>query len=118
MEHLIKFLTIYILAYIVSIPGLWQTFKKLDINPWWSPWPFVNDVVLMRHYNFSIWLISLFFFPPLSLPILVLLNYKLSKSFDQNVGFTIGLSFWFTYPIFISLIGFGRYEFIGKEGLV
>ena len=51
----------------------------------------------------------------LTFPIPVLVNYKISKSFDKNIGF--GLSLRFTGPIFINLLGFSNHEVIEKEGI-
>jgi len=106
------------ITYIISLPGLWMVFKKLGITSWYSVIPIFNFMVLMNYYNLSLWLLLLIFLIPAWMVIIFLVNYKVAKSFDQGIGLAIGLTFWFTKPIFISFLGFGNQEFIGKEGLV
>lgn len=42
-------------------------------------------------------------------------QYKTAKSFDQGIGFTVGLAL--LYPIFICILGFGNYKYIGPSGI-
>lgn len=106
------------ISYVISLPGLWMVFKKLEIEAWYGIIPIFNFIVLMKYYELSLWLLLLLLIGPAWLIMHFLVNYKLSKSFGLNVGCAIGLSLWFTRPVFISILGFGQYEFIGKEGLV
>jgi hypothetical protein len=118
METLKLLGSIYLFAYLFSIPGMWKTFKKIGLNPWLSPWPFVNYIMLMRYFKMHFILMILFLIPGPSLLVFAFVNYKLAQSFSFGVLFAIGLTFWFTCPIFITILGFGKYEFIGSEGLV
>lgn len=117
MTNLEILFTMWTIAYLTSIPGMWVLFKKLGINPRHSLLPLVNFVVLMRFYQQSLWLLILFI-TPIGLIYIAILNYKIAKSFGLNIGFAIGLSLWFTKPIFINLLGFGNHEFIGNDGMV
>jgi hypothetical protein len=72
----------------------------------------------MIFFKISLWLLLLIIFPYALVILEFIIAYKMAKSFDKGIGFAVGLSFWFTRPIFIAILGFGKYEFIGTEGLV
>jgi hypothetical protein len=118
METLKIFFAVWVLAFILSIPGLWQVFKKLDIEAWKSLIPFYNFIVLMLYFKISLWYLLFLFFPYAILILEFIVGYRMAKSFGLDIGFAIGLTFWFTKPIFISILGFGNHEFIGREGIV
>lgn len=108
----------WLIAYLLSIPGLWMLFQKLQIIPWYSLIPIFNFILLMKYYELSMWFLLLILLGPIWLIFMFLLNYKIARSFGSSIGFALGLIFWFTSPIFTNLLGFGKYEFIGKEGIV
>jgi len=108
----------WLIAYLICIPGLWMIFKKLEIIPWYSLIPIFNFIVLMKYYQLSMWYLVIIIFGPIWLIFMFLVNYKIAKSFGLGFGFALGLTLWFTSPIFTNLLGFGNYEFIGKEGIV
>ena len=118
METLKILSTIYLSTYLLAIPGKWYVFEKLGIAPWKSIIPIYSTIVLMLFFDISMWFLLLLLFPYALMLLEFIIGYKISRSFDQNIGFAIGLTFWFTKPIFISILGFGKYQFIGKEGMV
>jgi len=118
MNTLKILLFIWTMAYLLSMPGLWMLFRKLEIIPWYSLIPVFNLIVLMEYFEVNLWYLLLMSIQPAGVALLFYINYKLAKSFGEGIGIAIGLTIWFTKPIFITILGFGNYEFIGKEGIV
>jgi uncharacterized membrane protein YhaH (DUF805 family) len=57
------------------------------------------------------WWLLLMLIPLVNFIVGIIVLNDLSKSFGQGVGFTLGLIF--LSPIFILLLGFGDYKYIG-----
>lgn len=72
----------------------------------------------MQFFNLSLWYLLLMIIPYGLLILEFLIGYRLSKSFGYDVGFALGFTFWITKPFFVTHLGFGKREFIGKEGII
>jgi hypothetical protein len=103
---------------ILGIIGLWKIFEKAGKPGWAAIIPFYNIIVLLEVVGKPWWWLLLIFIPCLNVVFLligwVLINNLLSKSFGQGVGFTLGLMF--LGFIFIPILGFGNYTYLGPGG--
>ena len=103
----------YIALIILFIVGEWKIYTKAGQPGWAVLIPFYNLYVLLQIVGRPTWwMLILLFVPFVNVIFMIILINDLSKSFGQGVGFTIGLIF--LSPIFILLLGFGDYKYIGK----
>ena len=126
--------------YIILVVANWKIFTKAGEAGWKSIIPFLNNYVLYKiSWNTKMFWVSLGatalaavfsslagenggFLSVLSLicsvaliVITVMQVHKLSKSFGHGIGFTLGLIF--LSPIFTLILGFGKSEYIGPDGV-
>jgi hypothetical protein len=102
----------YLAIMIVFIIGEWKIYEKGGQPGWAVLIPFYNIYVLLKLVGRPGWWLLLMFIPLVNLIVAIIVTNDLSKSFGQGVGFTLGLLF--LSPIFILLLGFGDYKYIGK----
>lgn len=124
------------ICYILSVIGLWRIFTRAGEKGWKSLIPFYN---LFVQFKFS-WK-AVYFWPYLALGLcfnfffqtsgslqvlgdflavayfiaMILTNYHLARSFGKGKAFTAGLVL--LEPIFIIILGFGGYEYVGPMGV-
>lgn len=109
------FLIPAIIISVIIIIGMWKIFEKAGKPGWAAIIPIYNTIVLLEIVGKPIWWIFLFLIPCVNIIFVVWTYNLLSKSFGQSEGFTVGLlllSF-----IFIPLLGFGNYKYIGPAGI-
>ena len=103
---------------ILQIIGLWKVFTKAGQPGWAAIIPFYNIIVLLQIVGKPWWYLLLIFIPCANFVFIIwgviLINNLLSKSFGQGIGFTLGLIF--LSPIFIPILGFGNYTYLGPGG--
>ena len=104
---------------ILQIAGLWKVFQKAGKPGWAAIIPIYNIIVLLQVVNRPWWYLLLLFIPCANIVFAIwgaiLINNLLSKSFGQGVGFTIGLIF--LSFIFLPILGFGDYRYLGPGGV-
>lgn len=104
---------------ILGIIGLWKIFEKAGKPGWAAIIPIYNIIVLLEVIGKPWWWLLLMFIPCLNVVFIligwVLVNNLLSKSFGQGIGFTLGLMF--LGFIFIPVLGFGNYTYLGPGGI-
>jgi len=99
---------------IIEIIGLWKIFIKAGKPGWASIIPIYNLIVLLEIIGKPLWWFLLLLIPCVNIVFVVIIVNRLSKSFGQGVGFTIGLIF--LGFIFYPLLGFGDYTYLGPGG--
>lgn len=103
---------------ILGIIGMWKVFEKAGKPGWAAIIPFYNIIVLLEVVGKPWWWLLLIFIPCLNVIFIligwVMINNLLSKSFGQGVGFTLGLMF--LGFIFVPVLGFGNYTYLGPGG--
>jgi hypothetical protein len=99
---------------IIEIIGLWKIFIKAGKPGWASIIPIYNVIVLLEIIGKPLWWFLLLLIPCANIVFLVIIINRLSKSFGQGVGFTLGLIF--LGFIFYPLLGFGDYTYLGPGG--
>ena len=101
----------YLAIVIVMIIAEWKIYQKGGQPGWAVLIPFYNIYVLLKLVGRPGWWLLLMFIPVVNFIIGIIVINDLSKSFGQGVGFTLGLIF--LSPIFILLLAFGDYKYIG-----
>lgn len=119
----ILFLIIAIALIVLQIIANWKIFTKAGEKGWKSIIPFYNIAILYKISNMSPWLVLVYIgtlIPILNIfawiAIYVITLYQkinLSKRFDKETGFTVGM---IVLPTIYSLIlGLGDSKYIGFE---
>ncbi len=94
---------------ILIIVSTWKVYQKAGQPGWASIVPIYNFIVLLEVVGQPIWWILLFFIPFINIIFIFIVYHELSKSFGQNIGFTLGLIF---LPfIFFPMLAFGNYAY-------
>ncbi len=102
---------VYLALIVVMIIAQWRIYEKAGQPGWAVLIPFYNIYVLLKLVGRPGWWLLLMFIPIVNFIIAVIVMNDLSKSFGQGIGFTLGLIF--LGPIFILLLGFGDYKYVG-----
>ena len=96
---------IYLAVAVVAIAGQWKVFEKAGEPGWQAIIPIWNVITLLRIVNRPWWWLLLMLIPIVNLVIAIIALNRLSRSFGQGTGFTIGL---ILLPIvFYPILGFG-----------
>ena len=99
---------------VIEVIGLWKIFTKAGKPGWASIIPIYNVIVLLEIIGKPLWWFLLLLIPCVNIIFVVIVINRLSKSFGQGAGFTIGLIF--LGFIFYPLLGFGDYTYLGPGG--
>ena len=112
------YLTLICVIALLQIIGMWRIFTKAGQKGWKSIIPIYNIVVLYKIIGLSPWLILLYltlWIPFVGFIVSVVLTIyqanSLAKSFDKDIGYTIGLIF--LPPIFYMILGLGNSQYVG-----
>ena len=100
---------IWLLLLAVTLAGMWKVFEKAGRQGWEAIVPLYNLYVLTVIVRQPWWLLLLLLIPIVGFLVAAFLCYKLSESFNQGIGFTIGLVL---LPfVFYPLLGFGDSQY-------
>ena len=102
----------YLAIVVIIVIAEWKIYEKGGQPGWAVLIPFYNIYVLLKLVGRPGWWLLLMFIPLVNLIVGIIVINDLSKSFGQGVGFTLGLIF--LTPIFLLLLGFGDFKYIGK----
>jgi hypothetical protein len=98
---------------VIAIAAMWRIYQKADKPGWASIIPFYSMYVLFDIALGNGILFLLLFVPIVNYIALIVVYYKLAKSFGKGIGFTIGIIF---LPIiFLPILGFGNAEYYGPQ---
>ncbi|MEZ2339116.1 DUF5684 domain-containing protein [Mucilaginibacter sp. RCC_168] len=103
-----------IIVGVISIIGMWKIFEKAGKPGWASIIPIYSTIVLLEIIGKPIWWIFLLLIPCTGIVFIPWTINLLSKSFGQGIGFTLGIMF--LSFIFLPLLGFGNYPYLGPAG--
>lgn len=110
-EFTLGSILLYLAVAVIFIIAEWKIYEKAGKPGWAVLIPFYNLYVLLKIVGRPGWWLLLFFIPLVNFIIAIIVTNDLSKSFGQGVGFTLGLIF--LSPVFILLLGFGDYKYLG-----
>jgi len=96
---------------VIMIIAQWRIFEKGGKPGWAALIPIYNFYVLLKMVGRPGWWLLLMLIPLVNLIVGIIVLHDLSKSFGQGVGFTLGLIF--LGPIFLLLLAFGNYKYVG-----
>lgn len=100
---------------IVYIAAQWRIYEKAGKPGWTAIIPIYNLLILLEIIGKPWWwLLLLLFVPGVNIVLGIWMTNLLSKSFGQNVGFTLGLIF--LSVIFYPILAFGNFEYKGPAG--
>ena len=88
---------------------MWAIFTKAKKPGWAAIIPIYDFIVLLEIVGKPWWWFLLMLIPVVNLVILIIVIHRLSLSFGQGVGFTIGLIL--LGFIFLPLLAFGNYKY-------
>ena len=98
---------------VISLVGLWKVYMKAGEPGWASIVPFYSTYVLFKITYGNGWKFLLLLIPIVNIYFLIMVNIKLAKAFGQSAGFGLGLLF--VAPVFLLMLGFGNYSYIGPQ---
>ena len=104
----------WLIAIIISIAGAWKVYTKAGKPGWACIIPIYNLIVLLEIVGKPIWWFLLMLIPCVNIVFVIWIYNRLSKSFGQSEGFTVGLIL--LNPIFMCILGFGNYTYLGPGG--
>lgn len=98
---------------ILTFAGYYMIFVKAGEPGWGGIIPIYNQYVLSKITFGNGWLFLLLIIPFVNIVYIVLLSYKLSKSFGHGIGYCIGLIF---LPfIFYLILGLDDSKYLGVQ---
>lgn len=107
----VAYLVILLVVGVIVLVATWKLFQKAGKPGWAAIVPFYNNYCMFEMVFGNGWLFLLLLVPCVNVIIGFMLNFKLAKSFGQGTAFGLGLIF--LYPIFICILGLGKYDYIG-----
>lgn len=115
MGAMIAVILFVIAIAVLEIIILWKVFTKAGKPGWACIVPIYNAIVMLEIIGKPWWHMFLFCIPFYNLYLLIKYTNLLSKSFGQEVGFTVGLIF---LPIiFLAILAFsGSIKYVGPGG--
>lgn len=109
-------LMVYIFTFVafimvISMVARWRIFTKAGQPGWAALIPVYNLYITAKIVGKRGWYLLWFLVPIANIVAAVKLTHYLSRSFDKDVGFTLGLIF--LSPIFYSILAFSDAEYLG-----
>ncbi len=107
------FTIFFMLIFVLIIVSMWRIYQKAGQPGWASIVPIYNYIVLLEMIGKPTWWILLLFIPFINVIFIIIIFHNLSKSFGQDIGFTLGLIF---LPfIFYPILAFGNYSYLKPQ---
>lgn len=115
MRYMFGALIPWLIFLVAVVVAMWKIFKKADRPGWAAIIPFYNtytlyDIVWGNGIKFLLLLIPIY-----NIVLTIQTNLRLAKAFGKSTGFGVGLTF--LAPIFFLILGFGKAEFVGLDGV-
>ena len=105
------------MAYLLSIPGFWILFNKLEITAWYSLIQVFNFIVLMKYFEVNLWFLLLMVIQPAGIALLFYINNKIAKSFGEGIGMAFGLSLWFKNQFLFQFLRLVNMSLLEKKAI-
>lgn len=105
------YLIVVLILGVITLAATWKIYKKAGKPGWAAIVPFYTQYCMFEIVFGNGWLFLLLLVPCVNVIVGLVLNFKLAKAFGQGAAFGLGLLF--LYPIFLIILGFGKYEYVG-----
>jgi hypothetical protein len=105
---------VWLIVVLVMLVAMWKVYVKAGQPGWAILIPIYNSIVMFRITGRSPWWILGLFVPFLNFFVAIRLVFDLAKAFGRGIGFGFGLLFLF--PIFVLILGFGKAQYVGRDG--
>ncbi len=92
----------------------WIIYVKAGKPGWAVLIPIYNFIVLLQIVGKPWWWLLLMLIPIVNIVLAIIIMHRLSLSFGQGVGFTLGLIF--LSVIFVAILAFGSAKYLGPGG--
>ena len=96
---------LFIATYLLLFVGMWYMFEKAGKPGWGAIIPIYNIILMCEIAKKPTWWLAMFFIPIANIVFAIMLMDGISKSFNKDSGFTVGLVL--LSPIFMAVLGFG-----------
>lgn len=100
---------LYFLLIIFEFASMWIVYTKAKKPGWAVIIPIYDIIVLLEIVKKPWWWFLLLLIPVVNIVIAIIIIHRLSLSFGQGVGFTIGLIL--LGFIFVPMLAFGKYQY-------
>ncbi|CAD6005932.1 DUF5684 domain-containing protein [Agreia sp. COWG] len=107
--------TLSVIVGVITIVGLWVTFRKAGRHGWAAIIPIYNIYTLVKTAGRPGWWTILYFIPIVNIVIGIIVSLDVAKNFGKSGVFGFFLLFVFSfvgYPI----LGFGSAQYNGPRG--
>lgn len=104
-------LLVWLAILIAVIAGTWKTFEKAGEPGWAAIVPIYNVYVMIKIGGNPWWYLLLMLVPLVNIFVQAKVSIDLAKTFDQGIGFGLGL--WILPFVFFPILGFGEYQHVG-----
>ena len=108
------FLLVFLGLGVLMIASMWTVFVKANRPGWAAIVPIYNTYVMLKIGGNPGWYLLLLLIPLVNIFIGIKMNIDVAKAFGQGLGMGLGLSF---LPLlFLPLLAFGDYTYLGDGG--
>ena len=102
---------VYFVIIIFILVAYWKIFEKAGKPGWAAIIPIYNIIILLEIVGKPWWWLILMLIPNVNIVVAIIVLHRLSLSFGNGVGFTLGLLF--LGIIFFPILGFGSAKYQG-----
>lgn len=102
---------VYLVIIIFILVAYWKIFEKAGKPGWAAIIPIYNIIILLEIVGKPWWWLILMLIPIVNIVVAIIVLHRLSLSFGNGVGFTLGLLF--LGIIFFPILGFGSAKYQG-----
>ena len=104
---------VWLVVMVAMIVAMWKLFEKAGEAGWKSLIPFYSNYILFKIAWGNGLLFLLCFVPCVNIVVLYIMEYKLCKAFNQEIGMFILMIF--LPPVAWLILGFGSAQYIGPQ---
>ncbi len=94
---------------VLMLVSIWKIYEKAGKPGWAAIVPIYNLIVLLEIVRKPLWWIILLLIPVVNIIFCIIVSHRLSRSFGQGIGFTIGILL--LSCVFFPLLAFGEYQY-------
>lgn len=113
-----SYMVVIIALVVLSVVAKWKIYSKAGKPGWASLIPIYNTVVMFQIVGLNPWLLCILLVPFVGwiagVVFIIMVSFRLAKSFGKDIGWGFGL--WLLSTIFNLILAFGSSEYVGPNG--